>query len=190
MAIVAAVLCAAPLLSSCASNSLPSGPLFESSARSPNAYVYRVDGPQMEFTDGFTTFAALDDDDVVIESIRSIGDSDDVTVVGTLLSGPLGENGTFQSFEGFPPREGLDGETIEASGALIAARSGHYQILIGYRGVLGEISVRTGVEVTYRVGTTQYRDVLPAGIVMCPEDEDQACSDEMNRLVDGFLESR
>lgn len=95
----------------------------------------------MEFTDGFDTFAAPEDSDVVIESVRSIGDSDEVTVIGTLLSGPLGENGIWQSFDAYPPVEGLDGDTFEAAGARIPAGSGHYQILIGYRGDLTRMSV-------------------------------------------------
>ncbi|WP_283716797.1 hypothetical protein [Microbacterium dauci] len=142
-----------------------------------------VDGPEMEFTDGFETFKALDDADVVIESVRSVGDAEEVTVLGTLLSGPLGENGIWQSFDSYPPVEGLDGPVFQAEGARIPAGSGGYQILIGYRGVIEEMSIRRGVEVTYRIGAWVYRDTLPAGIVMCPADEERACADEMDRLV-------
>ncbi|GAB2692487.1 hypothetical protein BKA24_002365 [Microbacterium marinum] len=61
---------------------------------------------------------------------------------------------------------------------------GDYQILIGYRGVIDEMSVRRGVEVTYRVGFMIYHDTLPAAIIMCPADQQQACLDEMDRLVE------
>lgn len=183
---VPASVCTVALLSACTNP--PVGPLFQDVAESPHAYVYVVDGPEMEFTDGFDTFAAPDDADVVIESIRSVGDSDEVTVIGTLLSGPLGRNGTWQSFDEYPPMEGLDGETFEAAGARIPAGSGHYQILIGYRGALTERSVRRGIQVTYRIGNTTYLDTLPAGIVMCPADEEQECGDEMDRLVNQFVD--
>ncbi|MFJ6679702.1 hypothetical protein ACIQLK_11350 [Microbacterium sp. NPDC091382] len=172
------------LASACGASSLPTGPLFAHVADSPHAYVYVVDEPEMEFTDGFETFAALDDADVVIESIRSVGDAEEVTVLGALISGPLGENGTWQSFDSYPPIEGLDGEVLEAEGARIPAGSGHYQILIGYRGVIEEMSIRSGVEVTYRVGEITYRDTLPARIIMCPADQEQACLDEMDRPVE------
>lgn len=165
------------------------GPLFEDVPDGAHAYVYVAKGQRMEFTDGFDTFAAPEDSDVVIESVRSIDDSDEVTVIGTLLSGPLGENGTWQSFDAYPPVEGLDGDTFEAAGARIPAGSGHYQILIGYRGDLTRMSVRRGVEVTYRIGDTTYRDTLRAGIVMCPPDEEQACGEEMDRLVDELADT-
>lgn len=69
---------------------------------------------------------------------------------------------------------------IDAAGA----GSGDYQILIGYRGVIDEMSVRRGVEVTYRVGFMIYRDTLPAAIIMCPADQEQACLDELDRPVE------
>ena len=177
-----AVVLSMPLLSACAGRPAP-GPLFEHVADSPHAYVYVVDGSEMEFTDGFETFEALDDADVVIESIRSVGDAEEVTVLGTLISGPLGEDGIWQSFDSYPPVENLNGEVVEAEGARIPAGSGNYQIRIGYRGVIEEMSIRRGVEVTYRIGALVYRDTLPAGIVMCPADEERACADEMDRLV-------
>jgi len=184
LALAAAAAASLPLLSACGADSLPTGPLFEDVADSPHVYVYMVDGSEMEFTDGFETFTAPNDAEVVIESVRSIGDAGEVTVLGTLLSGPIGENGTWQSFDSYPPVEGLDGKTFEAEGARIPAGSGDYQILIGYSGVIDDMSVRRGIEVTYRIGDATYRDTLPAGIVMCPTDEEQACDDEMDRLVE------
>ena len=178
-----AVVLSMPLMSACAGNPAP-GPLFEHVADSPHAYVYVVDGPEMEFTDGFETFEALDDADVVIESIRSVGDAEEVTVLGTLISGPLGEDGIWQSFDSYPPVENLNGEVVEAEGARIPAGSGNYQILIGYRSVIEEMSIRRGVEVTYRVGFMIYRDTLPAAIIMCPADQEQACLDELDRPVE------
>ncbi|WP_405372319.1 MULTISPECIES: hypothetical protein [unclassified Microbacterium] len=187
---VSAAVFSLPLLSACGAGSPPVGPLFEEVADSPHAYVYMIDGTEMEFTDGFETFAAPDDADVVIESIRSVGDSDEVTVIGTLVSGPLGENGTWQSFDAYPPVEGIEADTFEAEGARIPAGSGHYQILIGYRGVITEMSVRRGVEVTYRIEDKTYRDTLPASIIMCPPDEEQACLDEMDRPVEQFVDEQ
>ncbi len=157
----------------------------------PHAYIYEVGEGETIFTDGFDTFEALANDDVTIQSIRSVGDTPGVEVLGVLVSGPLGENGTVQSFDSFPPTNGLDGELREAEGALIPAGSGYYQILIGYRTDISDLSVRSGIEVTYRIGDRTYTRTLPAGIVMCPPAaESAACDREMNEYVQRHIHSQ
>lgn len=146
---MSATLVVSASLSACAAED--PGPLFPDDPN-PHAYIYEVGEGETVFTDGFDTFEALANDDVTIQSIRSVGDSSGVDVLGVLVSGPLGENGIVQSFDSFPPRDGLDGNVREAEGALIPAGSGYYQILIGYRADIRELSLRSGIAVTYRVG--------------------------------------
>jgi hypothetical protein len=126
------------------------------------------------FTDGLEILLLQGSQPARIISVRSVGGSQALRHVGTMLAGPERDVDAIQKTPGFPPREPELGVLHRADGSRILpeARTRDrlgYELLLGYEVVSSDVAVRRGIEVTYRVGSTTYERFLPARIIYCPK---------------------
>lgn len=138
------------------------------------------------FTDGLEVLLLQGSQPARIMSVRSVGGSQSLRHVGTMLAGPERELDAVQKMPGFPPREPRLGVLDPAVGARILpeaqTRDGlGYELLVGYEVVSSEVAMRSGIEVTYRVSGQTYVQFLPARIVYCPKPRSPA---ECQKIAD------
>jgi hypothetical protein len=122
------------------------------------------------FTDGLEILLLQGSRPARIISVRSIGGSQSLGHVGTMLAGPARDLDAIQKAPGFPPRVPRLGGLHRAVGSWILPEAQTrdrlgYELLLGYEIVSPELAVRRGIEVTYRVGNTTYGRFLPARII-------------------------
>jgi hypothetical protein len=153
---------------------LDGGPLAPSAGEGITGSGIRLD-PGEIFSDRSALLANPSDQDAVLISIRRLG------VVGELHDGriymALGVNADVDGAvtgagEGFPPRSYSREDLKDLRGFRVPpsrSPAGRYGAVIMTVGRLrsGETFGLRGYEVTYRVGSTKYRTVIPQAVAVC-----------------------
>jgi len=155
--------------------------------------------PGEVFNDHGALMSNPSDQDAVVTSIRRLG------VVGDLHDGRMymalgvhadADGAVSGGGEGFPPRYYSREHFKDPRGFHIPpsrSKAGHFGAVITTVGRLraGETFGLRGYEVTYRVGTTKYRTVIPQAVAVCAAYKER-CDPTglMNRMMDAAFAAR
>ena len=132
------------------------------------------------FTDGFAVIDLQGEEPATLLKVESLGGSPGLEYLGARIASPQRIYATQQSMAEWPPKV-FDAETFEPENLTIEPTSKTYntqgyEVLMGYRITGKGPAVRTGIRVTYRIGRTTYRAVLPSAIGICaPQVTEDAC---------------
>jgi hypothetical protein len=126
------------------------------------------------FTDGFEILQLEGPRPARILLVTSVGGSNALRHVGTLIAGPGRRIDAVQKVAGFPPAEPGLGSLHRARGHRIVPEAQTrdelgYELLLGYEVIAPKLAIRRGIEVRYRIGSTTYQQFLPARILYCPK---------------------
>lgn len=155
------------------------GPILGQDSRT--GYVLLKDTPEV-FTDGFAVLALGGDQPATLLKVESLGGESTFEFLGAKLVAPDRELAQQQIMRGWPPKT-IDADTYDPSNFTIQPlkktyNESGYEILMGYRLKSDKPAVRTGIRLTYRIGTNTYRAVIPSAFELCPPGQAAtACSD-------------
>jgi len=151
--------------SGCSSSQEPSehGP-----AATANPITYYPTFPTgTTFTDGVEVFVIHGQRPATIRTVQVLGASAGMKVLGVRVAGPDRQYGAIEILHRFPPADPRLGPLFPADGYIVHPGPLGAELLIGMKITEPGVQRRTGIRVTYTVGSTTYQKTYRAAIVNC-----------------------